>query len=138
MASTTSNASWPRATSASARTSCTTPVDVSDSVANTTSISGLPASRRSTSAGSMRAPHSGSWARTSAPKASPSSSQRSPNLPPAQARTGWPGRTRLATADSMAPVPLEVSTITSFAVCNTPGRRPRTRANSASKSGARW
>ena len=138
MASTTSSASWPRATSASARTSCTTPVDVSDKVANTTSISGLPASSRSTSAGSMRAPHSGSWARTSAPNASPSSSQRSPNFPPAQARIGWPGRTRLATADSMAPVPLEVRTMTSLPVWKTPGRRARTRVNSASKSGARW
>ena len=40
-ASTTSSAPWRRATSASARTSCTIPVEVSDSVANTTSTPGL-------------------------------------------------------------------------------------------------
>ena len=41
-------------------------------------------------------------------------------------------------ADSIAPVPLAVKSITSLAVPNTAGRRPITRANSSSKAGARW
>ena len=50
-----------------------------------------------------------------APQASPSSIQRSPNLPAAQASTWSPGRTRLATADSIAPEPLAANASTSLA-----------------------
>jgi hypothetical protein len=44
----------------------------------------------------------------------------------------------LATADSIAPEPLAAKTITSFEVPKTTGSRSSTRANSASKAGARW
>ena len=106
----------------------TTPVDVSEKVVKTSSTPGLAASCSSSPAGSILRPHSVSQWIVSAPYASHSSNQRSPNLPQDATRTGSPGLTRLATADSSAPVPELVKIWTSFAVWKTSLRRRSTRA----------
>ena len=56
-ASSTMSAPWAWATSASARTSFTTPVEVSERVVKKTFTSGFSASSRSASAGSTLLPH---------------------------------------------------------------------------------
>ena len=57
-----------------------------------------------------------------------SSAQRSPNLPQEATSAGFPRLTRLAAADSSAPVPEAAKIRTSFWVTNTSFRRRRTRA----------
>jgi hypothetical protein len=62
----------------------------------------------------------------SAPYASQSSAQRSPNLPHEATSAGSPAATRFETADSMAPVPVAAKHRTSFSVWNTCGNRSST------------
>jgi hypothetical protein len=92
-----------------------TPVEVSEKVVKTTSTS-LSPSKRSSSAGSTFFPHSVSQCKVRPPYATQSSAHRSPNLPQEATSTRSSGRTRLATADSSAPVPDEAKTSTSFSV----------------------
>ena len=93
-----------------------TPVEVSDWVVKTTF--GLTVHRarapRRPRAGSTFSPHSKATCSRSAPKASQSSAQRSPNLPQEATSAGSPGRVRLATADSSAPEPVEAKQRTSL------------------------
>ena len=76
----------------------------------------------------MRLPQPASRWMSSAPNARHSSAQRSPNFPQEATSAGSPGRTRLATADSMAPDPDAANASTSFSVWKTSFSRPRQRA----------
>ena len=118
--------------------SLTTPVEVSDSVVKTTGTPGFSPSLRSRSAGSTRFPQPASRCTGSAPKASQSSTHRSPNFPHDATSAGSPGRTRLATADSMAPDPEAANASTSFPVWKTSLSRSRQRAYTSMNAGARW
>ncbi len=93
---------------------------------------------RSSSPGSIFWPHSVSQWTVSPPYASESSAQRSPNLPHDATSAGRPRRTRLADADSSAPLPDAAKISTSFWVANTYFSRLRTRAYTSTKAGARW
>ena len=121
-ASTTTSAPASFATAANACTSATTPVDVSDCTIQTALASrSLRRARRSSASGvSPQAYRSTS---TSAPNAVVIATQRSPKLPAETTRCGSPGETRLATADSNAPVPDEPKRSTSLSVRHTSRRR---------------
>ena len=100
--------------------SLTTPVEVSERVVNTTSTPPPAlASCSATRSGSIFSPHSVSKWIVLAPWASQSSAQRCPNLPQEATSGVSPGATRLATADSMPPLPEELNISTSFEVWNT-------------------
>ena len=116
--------------------SLTTPVEVSDSVVNTT-FALVSARRRSSSAGSTRLPHPALKWVVSAPNASQSSTQRSPNLPQDATSAGSPGCTRFAAADSIAPEPEAAKQRTSLRVWKTLRRRSRQRAYTSMNAGAR-
>jgi len=118
-----------RATSASPRTSLTTPVEVSDWVVNS-ARAGRPnfASASPTWSGSTFSPHSNSRWVVSAPNPAHISAQRWPNLPADATTAGSPGTTRLATADSIAPDPEAAKESTSLPVWNTFGRRSSARS----------
>ena len=66
------------------------------------------------------------------------SAQRSPNFPAEATAATSPGKTRLATADSRAPVPDAANERTSFCVWNTALRFLSARSWTAMKAGARW
>ncbi len=125
------------ATRASACTSATTPVDVSECTRTTTSA---PVSarreRRSSGCGVSPQEYRSSW--TSAPKAVAIEHQRSPNAPAVTTRTRSPGESTLTRADSNAPEPDAVNRSTSFSVRQTCWSRPSVRSMSSRKSGPRW
>ena len=126
-ASTTTSAPASLAAAARACTSETTPVEVSECTTQTAfaSRSRRRARRSSASGVSPQAYRSTS---TSAPNAVVIATQRSPKLPAETTRCRSPGETRLATADSKAPVPEAPNSSTSLSVRQTSRRRARTRS----------
>ena len=78
--------------------------------------------------GSTFSPYSNSTCVVAAPYASHIWAQRSPNLPHEAATPVSPGRIRLATAASIAPVPEAAKQSTGLRVWKIRGRRSRQRA----------
>ncbi len=134
-ASTTSAAPVGRSASAIARTSWTTPVDVSECVTNTAA---QPSARSAINSASSRSPHSWTTRSGSSPYAWTIFAQRSPKLPADATSTRSPGESRFATADSIAEVPDPANISTGSAVANTRPRPASVCSRSSLKSGLRW
>ena len=127
IASTTAIAPASFAAAASARTSATTPVDVSECVSSTTRDS-RSASREARSSANGISPHSYASRSTSHPYAPAIAAQRSPKEPALTTQTRSPGEQRFAIADSIVPVPLAANSSTSFSVRKTSLSRARHRS----------
>ncbi len=112
-ASTTNAAPVGRTASAIPRTSCTTPVEVSDWVTYTAEA---PTAAAPIAAGSSRSPHSRAMCSQLTVWRSHISAQRSPKFPADATTTRSPGDERLSTADSMPAVPDPATTSTSPSV----------------------
>ena len=121
--------------SAIARTSCTTPVEVSDWVTNTALA---PAAASAPGRRPAARPRPARRASPRPRRRAHIFSQRSPKLPAEATTTRSPGETRLATADSIADVPEPGITSTGFAVANTRPSPASRLVNSCLNSGLRW
>ena len=115
-ASTTTSAPASLATRASASTSATTPVLVSECTRYTAFTVPLRSSSAASASGEGASPQGSRRWTSSAPYAATISAQRSPKFPDETTRCRSPGSTRFATADSNAPVPDAVNRRTSSSV----------------------
>ena len=113
MASTTSNAPCFFTMGEMDFISCTTPVEVSHCVVNTTLIPGVFLSAASMSAGFTALPFSTSMVMVSIPKHLHNSAQRSPNFPLTTTSALFPLESTFATHASIAPVPEDIRVKTS-------------------------
>src|SRR3990170_147038 len=113
IASTTSNEPYFFTMGEIAFISCTTPVEVSHWVVNTTLIPGVFLSAASMSDGFTALPFSTSIVMVSMPKHLHNSAQRSPNFPLMTTSTLFPLDSTFATHASIAPVPEDIRVKTS-------------------------
>ena len=138
IASTAIKASEPLIAPAIARTSATTPVDVSEvRQEDDLGAAGLFEARRDVVGARALAPLVAKMVDVAAVGAG----HRGPALPkkPCETtRTRSPGEQRFATADSIAPVPADAKRTTPCSVRYTCRRRSKTRASTSRNSGVRW